>query len=153
MKGFLLVAAVVCLGIFGQAARAQDTGTPSQAPAPSTAPAPSAAPAQETPAVEGVGVGGKWHFVLETPGGDREADSELTVDADGKVAGTFGAAAVTGTYKDGQLDLEFQFTSEELGETSPLKISGKLDEMSALAGTWEFSSYNGTFKATRPKIA
>ena len=152
MRGLLLVAAaVVSLGILGQAAGAQDTGTPSPAPAPSTAPAP--APAQETPAVASAGVGGKWHFVLETPGGDREADSELTVDPDGKVTGTFGAAAVTGTYKDGQLDLEFQFTSDELGETSALKISGKLDESSALAGTWEFSSYNGTFKANRPKAA
>jgi hypothetical protein len=49
------------------------------------------------------------------------------------------------------MDLEFQFTSDELGETSALKISGKLDESSALAGTWEFSTYNGTFKANRPK--
>jgi len=42
-------------------------------------------------------------------------------------------------------------TSEESGETAPLKLVGKLDETAALVGTWEFSSYNGTFKATRPK--
>jgi hypothetical protein len=151
VKGILvLAAAVICLGVFGQAAGAQDTGTPSPAPAPNTAPAPTPAPAQDA-SMASTGVNGKWHFVLETPGGDREADSELTVDADGKVTGTFGKSAVTGTFKDGQLDLAFQFTSDELGETSPLKISGKLDESSALAGTWEFSTYNGTFKATRPK--
>jgi hypothetical protein len=58
---------------------------------------------------------------------------------------------VAGTYKDGKLDLNFQMTSEESGQTAALKLVGKLDETAALVGTWEFSEYNGTFKATRPK--
>jgi hypothetical protein len=96
------------------------------------------------------GVSGKWHFVLNTPGGDREAEAEFAVDADGKVTGKFGSTDVAGTYKDGQLDLDFQFTSDEAGVTAAMKMSGKLDETSALNGNWDFSSYNGTFKAIRP---
>jgi len=47
--------------------------------------------------------------------------------------------------------LNFQMTSEESGQTAALKLVGKLDETAALVGTWEFSEYNGAFKATRPK--
>ena len=36
---------------------------------------------------QGAGVNGKWHFVLATPGGDRDVDVDLSVDADGKVTG------------------------------------------------------------------
>jgi hypothetical protein len=78
-------------------------------------------------------------------------DAEFSVDADGKVTGKFGATDVAGTYKDGQLNLEFSMTSDETGETAPLKIAGKIDDTAAMTGTWEFSSYDGTFKATRPK--
>jgi len=97
------------------------------------------------------GIDGKWHFVLDTPGGDREMDAEFAVDGDGKVTGKFADATVAGTYKDGQMDLEFSMTSEESGETAPLKLTGKLDETNTLSGDWAFSEYNGTFKATRPK--
>src|SRR5258708_37813326 len=99
---------------------------------------------------QNAGVNGKWHFVLSTPGGDREAEAEFAVDADGKGTGKFGSTDVAGTYKDGQLDLEFQFTSDEAGVTAAMKMSGKRDEPSALDGNWEFSSYNGTLQATRP---
>ncbi len=99
------------------------------------------------------GINGKWHFVLETPGGDREVDADLAVDADGNVTGKWGNADVAGTYKDGKLALEFQFTSEEVGATAPMKIGGKLDETAALTGDWAFSEYNGTYKATRPGAA
>ena len=96
------------------------------------------------------GINGKWHFVLETPGGDREVDADLTVDADGNVTGKWGNADVAGTYKEGKLALEFQFTSEEVGATAAMKIDGKIDDTAALAGDWAFSEYNGTYKATRP---
>ena len=94
-------------------------------------------------------VSGKWHFVLDTPGGDREMDADFVVDG-GKVTGKWGASDVTGTWADGKLALAFSMTSEEAGETSTMKITGKL-ESEALTGDWEFSSYSGTFKATRPK--
>jgi hypothetical protein len=99
------------------------------------------------------GIDGKWHFVLETPGGEREVDADFTVDNDGNVTGKWGSADATGTYKDGKLSLNFQFTSDEVGITDAMKIDGKLDETAALTGDWAFSEYNGTFKATRPDAA
>ena len=96
------------------------------------------------------GITGKWHFVLATPGGDREIDSEFAVDADGKVSGTFGKTKVTGTYKDENMNLDFEMTAEESGETSQMKLVGKLDGPSKLTGTWQFSSYGGDFDAARP---
>jgi hypothetical protein len=98
-------------------------------------------------------IDGKWHFVLDTPGGDREMDANFAVDGDGKVTGKFGDTDVAGTYKSGEMNLDFEMTSEESGETSHLKLVGKVDDTSALTGTWEFSEYSGTFKATRPKPA
>lgn len=106
--------------------------------------------AQDTPANE---INGKWHFVLETPGGDRELDADFTVDNDGNVTGKWANADVAGTWKEGKLALSFQFTSDEAGVTDAMKINGKLDETSALTGDWVFSEYNGTFKATRPAPA
>jgi hypothetical protein len=96
-------------------------------------------------------IDGKWHFVLDTPGGDREMDAEFSADPDGKVTGKFGKTDVAGTFKDGHLALEFSMTSEESGETAAMKIDGKLDDAMALTGTWEFSSYSGAFKASPPK--
>lgn len=96
-------------------------------------------------------INGKWHFVLDTQGGDREMDAEFTVDPDGKVTGTFNKSAVAGTWKDGKMDLNFEITSEEANETAPLKLTGKLDDTGAISGNWEFAEYNGTFKATHPK--
>ncbi len=96
------------------------------------------------------GINGKWHFVLETPGGDREVDADFTVDADGNVTGKWGNSDVAGSYKDGKLALDFLFTSEEVGATASMKIDGKLDDTAALTGDLAFSEYYGSYKATRP---
>jgi hypothetical protein len=159
VKRVLVVAvAMVCLSVGDRIGSAQNSGggqqaVPAQnaAPAKDAGPAKEAAPAKDATATAITGIVGKWHFVIETPGGDREADADLAVDQDGKVTGRFGTSDVAGTYKEGQLDLNFSFTSDEVGETAPLKVNGKLDDTSALTGTWEFISYSGTFKATRPK--
>jgi hypothetical protein len=108
------------------------------------------AQAQDTPTN---GINGKWHFVLETPGGDREVDADFTVDNDGNVTGKWGNADVAGTWQEGKLTLSFQFTSDEVGVTDAMKINGKLDETPALTGDWAFSEYNGTYKAMRPAPA
>jgi flagellar basal body rod protein FlgG len=131
-KFLLVMLAVACLVSSRQIANAQATNA-------------------QTANASNAGINGKWHFVMDTPGGDREMDAEFTVDADGKVTGKYGITDVAGTYKDGKLDLNFQMTSEESGQTAALKLVGKLDETAVLVGTWEFSEYNGTFKATRPK--
>lgn len=91
-------------------------------------------------------ISGKWHFVLETEGGDQER--EATFQQDGKkVTGKWADADVQGTFEDGKLNLEFPMTTEEVGKGT-LTIKGQLAEDS-LTGTWEFQSYSGTFKATR----
>ena len=93
-------------------------------------------------------VAGKWHFVLDTPGGDREIDAEFKLDAD-QVSGKWGPADVKGTFADSKLNLEFAFNSEEAGPGT-MKIKGELVE-DAISGDWAFSDYSGQFKAKRVK--
>ena len=91
-------------------------------------------------------ISGKWHFVLQTEGGDQER--EATFQQEGKkVTGKWADADVQGTFEDGKLNLEFPMTTEEVGKGT-LTIKGQLAEDS-LTGTWEFQTYSGTFKATR----
>jgi hypothetical protein len=99
---------------------------------------------------QNAGISGKWHFVLATPGGDRDVDADFSVDDDGNVTGKWGNSDVAGTYKEGKMALTFQFTSEEASTTADMKLDGKVDDAGALAGDWTFSEYNGTFQATRP---
>ena len=91
-------------------------------------------------------VTGQWHFVLDTPGGDRPSDADFKV-ADGKVTGKYGKADVAGMFADGKLDLAFPIDTEEAG-SGTLKLTGTLDG-DTITGNWSFTEYNGTFKATR----
>jgi hypothetical protein len=92
-------------------------------------------------------ISGKWHFVLATPGGDREASASLAVSGE-QVSGKFDIADIKGTYKDGVLDLSFPYNSAEVGVTAPLVFKGKLED-GKLTGTWAFAEYSGSFVATR----
>jgi hypothetical protein len=92
-------------------------------------------------------ISGKWHFVLATPGGDREESASLAVSGD-NVTGKFGAADIKGTFKDGALELSFPYESAEVGATAPLTFKGKMED-GKLTGTWVFAEYSGTFAATR----
>ncbi len=92
-------------------------------------------------------ISGNWHFVLATPGGDREGSASLTVSGD-QVSGKFDTAEVKGTYKEGALELSFPYNSAEVGVTAPLSFQGKMAD-GKLTGTWTFSEYSGTFLATR----
>jgi hypothetical protein len=140
MKKFLLAVLALTLSLTG-AVLAQAPATPDKT---------TSAPEKSPDKSQDNTVNGKWHFVFNTPGGDRDFDADFTVDAEGKVSGTFGKSAAAGTYKDGHLQMAFDTTTEE-GETGQLQMDGKLDEIATLTGTWSFSSYDGTFKATRPK--
>jgi hypothetical protein len=91
---------------------------------------------------------GKWHFVFETQGGGREIDADFTVK-DGKVGGTFGKSQVKGTTTGDKFDLEFEAGDDEAGK-GMLKMNGTIG--AELTGSWSFQSYDGTFKATRPKL-
>ena len=93
-------------------------------------------------------VSGSWHFVFQTPGGEREAAVSLKVDG-GQVTGKFADADVKGTYKDGAIELAFPFNSSE-GGPGTMSIKGSLAS-GALSGAWEFAGYSGTFTAKRPQ--
>jgi len=96
-------------------------------------------------------INGKWHFVFDTSGGDREANAEFTVDAEGNVTGIWEKVPATGTYKDGHLLMTFDVTAEDLNETAALHLDGQMDDSNTITGTSTFSSYDATFKATHPK--
>jgi hypothetical protein len=91
-------------------------------------------------------ISGKWHFVLETEGGERDVDADFQQQAE-KVTGTWDKAKVQGTFAGGKLNLEFPIDSEEAGPGT-LTLKGQL-EGEALTGTWAFQTYDGKFKATR----
>lgn len=91
-------------------------------------------------------IAGKWHFVLNTEGGDRDIDANF--EQNGKqVTGKFGKDDAKGTFDDGKLQLEFSLNSQEAGP-GKMKIKGDLAN-DAMTGNWDFQTYNGTFKATR----
>ena len=95
-----------------------------------------------------VDISGAWHFVFQTPGGDRDSTANFTLHGD-RVGGKYDNADVKGTYRDGKLDLAFPFHSEEAGTTDTLKLQGALKE-GKIEGTWRFGEYDGTFVASRP---
>jgi hypothetical protein len=98
--------------------------------------------AKQSPAT----VAGKWHFVMNTEGGDRIVDATFEQDGN-KVTGKFGNDDVKGAFQDGKLNLEFRVNSEEAGPGT-LKITGELAK-DVITGKWEFQTYGGDYKATR----
>ena len=99
-------------------------------------------------------IAGKWHFVLDTEGGDRTSDSIFELSGD-KVTGKWSVTdakkdgdPVAGTFSGKQLTLEFPIVSDEAGPGT-LKLKGKLADDGTLSGDWYFGDYTGTFKATR----
>lgn len=106
---------------------------------------------------ESATVAGKWHFVFDTEGGDREFNTIFEQNAD-KVTGKWDITetkkdgdAVAGTFVDKQLTLEFPVESEVGPGT--LKLTGKLGDDNAISGNWSFGDYSGTFKAVHPAAA
>jgi hypothetical protein len=86
-------------------------------------------------------VSGKWTFILDTPGGERRAQSTLAVEGE-KVTGKWDTNDVNGTFRGNQLELEFPLYSAEADQKANLKVSAKL-ENGQFKGTWSWSSYNG----------
>jgi hypothetical protein len=95
-----------------------------------------------------VTVTGKWHFVLQTEGGERIVEAVFRQEGD-QVTGKWGTGDVKGTFTAGKLNLEFSMNSDEAGPGT-VKVKGQFaDDM--LTGDWAFNEYTGPFKATRTK--
>lgn len=90
---------------------------------------------------------GKWSMVMETPGGERRAVPVFAVEGE-TVTGKWDQSEVKGTFKDGQLELEFPLESGEAGYKANFKVSAKL-EAGVLKGSWSFSSYSGKLEGKR----
>jgi hypothetical protein len=104
-------------------------------------------PPQTTPAAKPDDLSGKWHFVNQTEGGERETSATFSLTG-AQVTGKYSGADVKGTFKDGDLDLAFPFNSEEANMTATLKLKGKLKD-GKLVGNWQYADYEGSFVATK----
>jgi hypothetical protein len=105
--------------------------------------------AQATAGTATASISGKWRFVFNTEGGEREATPAFEQHGD-KLTGKWNQTDVQGTFVEGHLDLSFPYYSEEAATSGTLKIKGRA-EGDGLKGTWEFADYSGTFAATRVK--
>lgn len=91
-------------------------------------------------------VSGPWAFVMDTPGGTRNANATFKVDGQ-NVTGMWGEKTpVKGTFADNALDLSFTIDTENGSGT--LGIKAKLAN-NELNGTWSFQEYSGSLKGTR----
>ena len=90
---------------------------------------------------------GSWYFVFDTQGGIYESMWTLTVSGD-KVTAKQGETVLTGTLRDGKLELSGEFYAAEAGYAAEMKISGKL-EGDQLKGDASWDIYEMTFTATR----
>jgi hypothetical protein len=89
----------------------------------------------------------KWHFVMKTPGSDREISADL-LQAGEQVSGKWDGADVKGTFKEGALELVFPYASAEAGTTGDCTLKGTMKD-GGMTGSWEYGQWSGTFTAAR----
>jgi hypothetical protein len=95
-------------------------------------------------------VTGTWAFVIETPGGTRNANATFKVDGKNVTGKWDNKSDVKGTFVDNTLDLSFPFEAENGAGTLGIKATLANNELS---GGWTFQEYSGTLKATRAPAA
>lgn len=92
-------------------------------------------------------VDGAWDMVYQTDQGPRTASMTVTTDGE-NVTAVMGETELSGTYRDGQLELSGEHYAAEAGYTATVTLTAHL-EGDELKGEWEWSEYSSTFVATR----
>jgi hypothetical protein len=97
----------------------------------------------------GADLNGKWNFVWQTPGGERQSTLTLTQDAE-KVEAHFPDVKepVPGTFKDGKLSLVGRLYSPEAGESADFRLDGTLSG-AELKGTGSWGEHELSFTARK----
>ena len=100
-------------------------------------------------ALLGADLNGKWKFVWQTPGGERQTALRLEQKAE-RVEAFFPDAKepVPGTFKDGKLSLSGRLFSSEAGETADFHLEGTLSG-GELKGTGGWGEHQLTFTARK----
>lgn len=92
---------------------------------------------------------GKWKFVWQTPGGERESVVAIAVDGE-SVSCDFpeNKAPIKGRFKDGRLELTGKLYSSEAGMDGDFKLTGKLVE-GRIEGESYWNEHGMTFVAKK----
>ena len=95
----------------------------------------------------GADLSGKWNFVWQTPGGERQSILTFTQKGE-KVEARFPDAKepVSGTLKDGKLSLAGRLYSAEAGAEADFHLDGTLAGQE-LKGTGAWAEHQMTFTA------
>ena len=94
-------------------------------------------------------IAGKWNFVWETEGGQRRTTMTLRVSGERVEADMQGSPRpLSGTWKEGKVELQGAVYSQEGGGEGTFKLSGRLDD-GKLKGSASWNEHPVTFTATR----
>jgi hypothetical protein len=97
----------------------------------------------------GADLNGRWNFVWQTPGGERQTTLRLQQKAE-HVEAFFPEAKepITGTFKDGRLSLSGRVFSSEAGEAADFHLDGTWSD-GELKGTGGWGEHPLTFTARK----
>lgn len=100
-------------------------------------------------ALFGADLDGKWNFVWQTPGGERQSALVFKQKAE-EVEARFpdSKEPIMGTFKDGKLTLSGRLFSSEAGETADFHMHGTLSG-SELKGTGGWGEHQLSFTARK----
>ncbi len=90
---------------------------------------------------------GKWNFTFYSDNGEHPREFVMTQNGT-KIDAKLGSEPFTGTFKDGDLNMEGEHFVDQLGYKSLMKISGKLAD-GELKGTATWDTYDLTFTAAK----
>jgi len=99
------------------------------------------------PLARAADVDGVWDMVFQTQAGEKAGPMAVTTEGESASA-TLGETRLTGTYKDGLLELSGEHYATDAGYTSTLTLKGRV-EGAELKGEWVWAEYSSVFAGTR----